>query len=792
MNKQFRLNPIRRAVIVAIGATTTAGTASAQGVIEEITVTATKRAELAQDIAITVSTLGAEELEELNITNFQDYIRHLPGVTSAGQAPGRQDVFIRGVSTGQGNTKVAGAVLAEPNVAFYLDEAPISYAGRTLDPYLTDMSRVEVLPGPQGTLFGASSMAGTVRLITNKPVYNDFEGGFTARFSDTAHGEVSNSVEVHLNFPLIDDKLAARVAIYNAKEGGFIDNVLGTKQIENPSVTFLPPTERAFAENNKIAGNNFNDATFQGIRGGLKFAIGDEWEVLLQHMHQELDTEGVWDFDPLLGDLKTQTFSPDYAEDVWDLTAWTVTGRLANLDLIYTGSYLDRTIDYSQDYSGYADAGPFMPYYLCYYETGVGYTSCGKPDLSVDGFLGVERVNHEFRVTTDPKRRLRLIAGVFTEDTDTIERGNWIYPATIDLGFALNSPFPTQTASDPNTRAPGVAFFNDFTRGKEEVSFFGELAFDVTDSFTATIGARYYDIDISLNGGSNWANYSGAFAGDNVDENLAGQTPANLSDTILKANLQWFATDDVMLYATWSEGYRPGGFNRNGGAGNPAAGFVPAFYETDELENIELGWKTTLLNGSLRFNGSVYFLDWTRMQVSTLDFAISNLTFLGNAAESEIKGLEVDLVWAPTDALRLFANVSFNDTELTAVLPSVVGISPLGSQLALAPELQYTLRARYDWIGNTDYEPFAQVGLQFTDDTPSSIVLANQFQQADYTTFDASFGIRKDDWSATLFIENLTDERADIFIDNHDYIIKVTTNRPRTIGVRFSYALGNQ
>ena len=790
MNRQIHLNPVRRAVIVAIGAATTAGTASAQGGIEEIVVTATKRAELAQDIAIAVSTLGEEALEELNITNFQDYVRHLPGVTSGGTAPGRQDVFIRGVSTGQGNVKVAAAVLSEPNVAFYLDEAPISYAGRNLDVYMTDMSRVEVLPGPQGTLFGASSQAGTVRLITNKPVYNDFAAGFTASISDTYHGELSTSLEGYFNFPLIDDKLAARVALYSAKEGGFIDNVLGTKRIENPIVSALPEAERLLADNNSLAGKDFNDATFQGIRGGLKFAIGDEWEVLLQHMHQELDTEGVWDFDPLLGDLKTQTFSPDNAQDVWDHTAWTVTGRLASLDLIYTGSYLDRTVDYQQDYTGYSDAGPFMPYYLCTYP---GYASCLAPNVSVDGFLNVERVNHEFRVTTDPERRVRLIAGVFTDDTDSIERGNWLYPATIQLGFATKTPHPTAVSSDPTVRGPGIAFFNDFTRGKEELSFFGELAFDITDSFTATIGARNYDIDISLTGSTNGGTYDGRFNGTNVTETLADQSPRSLSDTIYKVNLQWFATEDVMFYATWSEGYRPGAFNRDGGksfvAGVPP--FIPFFYESDELENIEFGWKTTLLDGSLQFNGSIYSLTWDRMQVSTIDFNISNLTFNQNAADSEIQGLEVDLIWAPTDELRLFANVSFNDTEITSVPATIVSISPVGSQLALAPELQYALRARYEWIGNTDYEPFAQVGLQFSDDTPSSLIIANQFQLADYTTFDASFGVRRDNWSATLFIENLTDERADIFIDNHDYIIRTTTNRPRTIGLRFSYDVGD-
>ena len=194
-----------------------------------------------------------------------------------------------------------------------------------------------------------------------------------------------------------------------------------------------------------------------------------------------------------------------------------------------------------------------------------------------------------------------------------------------------------------------------------------------------------------------------------------------------------------------------------------------------------------LLYGSMQFNGSIYSLSWDNMQVSTLDFSISNQTFIGNIADAEIKGLEADLAWLPTDELSLFASLSYNDTELTNVPPGVQPTSPVGSQLALAPELQYVLRARYDWPVNGGYEPFAQVGLQFSDDTPSSLILNNQFQQADYTTLDASFGVFKDNWSATLFVENLTDERAEVFIDNQDYVVRITTNRPRTIGLRFSY-----
>ncbi len=784
MNK-FRPSPVRQAVLTAIVGVSVAGTAAAE--IEEIVVTATKRAESAQDIPITIQTIGEQSLEDLGISNFKDYIRNLPGVTSGGRGPGRNEVFIRGLSIGKLGLKAAG-ILTEPNVAFYLDEAPISIGGRNFDPYMTDMNRVEVLPGPQGTLFGASSQAGTVRLITNKPEFNDFSFGFDGSLADTKGGELSNSMEAHINIPMIDDKLATRVAIYNAKEGGYIDNIRGTKVITtaNPSLS-VPPTEAAIAFNDEIAEDNFNDATYQGVRIGVKYAFNDEWDLLLQQFHQEIESEGVWDYDPALGELNSQTFSPDRANDELDMTSWTVTGRIAELELVYTGAYLDRAVDAVQDYSGYADAGPFIPYYICEYP---GYAVCGRPNLFVEQFFGVERTTHEFRVSTDLERRWRAIVGVFSDDLELIERGNWTYPDSALQGFEPNSPITGSTASDPNPRAPGVRFFNDFTRGKEELSFFGELAFDITDELTATVGARRYDLEIALNGSSNFAGRGpDGDGGNNIDEILMDSSPADFNDTILKFNLQWQANDVTNLYATWSEGYRPGGFNRNGGASQvPGVGpFVPNFYDSDEVTNIEFGWKTQLFDGQFQFNGAIYAIDWEGLQLATLDFDVSNLTFISNVGEAEVRGIEIDTIWQPTDEFTLFANASFNDTELTNLPPSIVGLAPIGSSLALAPELQYVVRGRYEWDMSDGSGVFTQLAFQYTDDVISSINAGALFPQGSYTTVDATIGYRRDSWSATLFFENLTDELAEVFISNEDDIIKTTPNRPRTIGVRFSY-----
>ena len=787
MKKKLLCQSISAVVATALGASVAQ---AAQ--LEEVVVTATKRSESAQDIPITTQTLGEKTLDDLGIGNFKDYIRYLAGVTSGGRGPGRNEVFIRGVSAGKGGLKIAGAVGLEPNVAMYLDEAPISMGGRNIDPYMTDMNRVEVLPGPQGTLYGASSQAGTVRLITNKPEFNEFSAGFDVSVSETSGADGSNAVEAYANIPIIDDTLAARIAVYNVKEGGYINNIRATKQIglQNPGFGGVVPETRAVARNDQLAEDNFNDATYEGFRVGVRWAPNEDWDLQLQHTSQTIETDGVWDFDPTLGDLNSVSFQPDTAEDEFDLTTWTVTGRLASLDVIYTGSYLDRLVEGISDYSGYADVGPYIPYYICDYP---GYANCGDPAFYLDQYYNTERTTHEFRLNTDMDRRLRFLVGVFYDDTENIERGDWTYPATVAQGFAPNAPIPGATSSNPNARNPGVAFFNDFTRTKEELSFFGEAYFDITDSLTATFGARRYDIEIGLKGSSNFANRDyGSGDGDggrNIDEVLKDSSPADLSDTILKFNLQWDINDDVMVYGTWSEGYRPGGFNRNGGSSKVpgVAPFVPDFYQSDEVTNMEFGWKMSLLNQALRFNGSIYRVEWEAMQIGVLDFDISNLTFIDNVSDAEINGIEIDAAWLPTDNLSLFANLSFNDTELTDVPANIVGLESEGSPLALAPELQYVLRGRYDWALSENSGAFAQLVYQYTDDQISSIVSGASFNMDSYSTWDASLGYSRDNWTITLFGQNLSDERADLFISNEDDIVKTTPNRPRTYGLRLSY-----
>jgi outer membrane receptor protein involved in Fe transport len=784
----FRRKAISQAVLVALSTAPVPLVIAAE--LEEIVVTATKREENLQDVAVSVQAIGEQRLEALNIANFDDYVRYLPNVNSAGRGPGQSSIFVRGMATDSSDQTSIEIGAPVPNVALYLDEQPVSSGGRNLDLYAADIARVEVLPGPQGTLFGASSQAGTVRLITNKPVYNEFLAGFDASVATTHKGEASNSAEGYVNWPVIDDKLALRGVFYNAVEGGYIDNVFGENAYTADHVGFPAGAESTVVNNLHLVEDDFNDATYTGARLSARYAVNDDWELTGQYMTQKLDVDGVFDHSPariaelasgqsgsrVVGDLQVQRFFPDRLEDEFGQLSLTVAGRLQALDVIYVGSYLDREVNNSFDYSGYTQVGEYSYFYICQ----PTYTICGDPTQGVLAHIENDRTTHELRISSSENERLNFVAGLYFDDIETRVDTNFFVAGSTGF-FAPNAPHSQSTHFNPNPRGPGITFVNDAIRTEEQFAVFGELTYDLTDSWSVTVGARYYDIESALVGSSNFATLGDVDddSGRNFDGIFANVLPLKEDDTILKGTVSYHLGDDSLFYFTYAEGFRPGGFNR---VDNPD---VPTTYVSDEVTNLELGWKTTLLDGAMRFNGSIYRIDWDGLQVGITDLSVSVITFTTNAADAEILGFEGDLSWAPSDSLTLGAAWSFNATEMVRVPEGVTDIAPPGSNLALAPELQFNLSGRYQWTMG-DYDPYAQLVYAYTDEQFSSIVVDNRFQQRSYNTVDAAIGFDMENMTVELFGENLTDERAELFINSLDTDLRITTNRPRTIGVRIS------
>ncbi|MFT6753844.1 MAG: iron complex outermembrane receptor protein [Candidatus Azotimanducaceae bacterium] len=761
------------------GAATVPLVANAQ--LEEIIVTAQKREQSLQDVSVAVKVLNAKTLDDVGVTNFADYVRYQPNLTASGQGPGNASFYIRGLAVDQvviGAAEVAGV---SPNVALYLDEQPVSTISRNLDLYVADIERIEVLAGPQGTLFGASSQAGNVRLITKKPVHGEFEAGVKVSFSDTKGGEMSNSAEGVINIPLIDDKLAVRMVGYSANQGGYIDNVAGTTSLEN-NVALGAQTEFIRTGNELYVEDDFNDTSYQGFRISADYIINDEWSVLVQHMRQRLETQGSFGEDPLLGDFKVAHFFPDSLDDEFDQTAITLNGQIGNIDVLYSGSFLNREAKQDRDDNAYTESGSFFPYYSC------NATTCFDASYGTRHTVKNDRETHEIRITTPQENRLSFIGGLYYDDAGLQADVRFHEPGILVSGnrFAGSqlSPLPGSTMFNPNPRALGVNFATDVTRGEKQEAIFGEMTYDfIPDTFSATLGLRYYEQEVSLKG-STFFHYGGT----NIDELLVGQSPATESDTIIKGNISWTPSEDMLFYGTYSEGFRPGGFNRRGGPAplNPAV-IIPFVYNTDTVESYEFGWKTTMLDNRLRWNGAIYKIDWNDIQLTVTDFTLSNLSFSTNAGAAEIKGLETDLAFSANDNLTLWASISYNDTEITSVPSTVTNVVPVGSQTAFAPELQYTLRGRYDWeMGQ--YQAHAQLAVQHADESKNSIIRATAATIPSWTTADATIGMSNDVYGMELFIDNLTDEKVVRSIERPETLSpEQYVNRPRTIGIRFNY-----
>jgi outer membrane receptor protein involved in Fe transport len=763
--------------------------------IEEVVVSATKKKENASDVPITVTALTEETLKEMNVSNFDEYIEYLPNVTSGGRGPGQSTIYIRGMAVDPVNVFLSAAQGSSPNVALYLDEQPIQVPGRNLDVYVADMERIEVLAGPQGTLFGASSQAGTVRLITNKPKFDVQEGGFNTSLFDTAGGSRSYAFDGFLNVP-ISESWAVRGVVYQTKSGGYIDNVEGTWSGKGRG-SFNSTAEFQEDKNTALVEDDFNDSSYKGFRLSSAYSINEDWDLLVTHVDQDITADGVFDYDPAIGDLKVSRFIEDTLEDSFNQTSITLEGRMGSLDAIYTGSLLERTADQTVDYSGYANVGAYLPYYVC---NAYDYTVCGSATVQVELYDENQRTTHEFRVSSNEFSDLPFsyTAGVFIDESELQTQNDYGYLGTLSAaanagtygGYIDNTPIPGAWAGNPNARPSQYRFFNDILRLEEQTSFFTEVTIPVSDKLDVLFGVRKYDLDLDFRGQSKFG-YRGANVSNGRDYDAAphGTAPLNLSDQITKFTLSYKPDADTLYYFTRSEGYRPGGFNRGGGkaSSNPAFPDVPLTYATDDVINTEFGVKTLLLDGAMRLNASYYNIEWTDIQVSRFDPKnVSILTFVENAADADVSGLEADILWYPTDDITIASAMSYNSTEVTRIKAQIVEIAPVGSALPLSPDFQWNVRIRKDSELN-GLPSYTQLAIKSASDSFSSLEKDKRYSQSAYRTVDFAYGFEVNNTEIEFFIRNLTDERAQLYYNDQDDIPRITTNRPRNMGVRASY-----
>ena len=846
---------------ILLNASAFTGYALSQAAVEEIVVTARKKAESLQDVPLSVSALRESSLEELGVNVFEDYLLQLPSVTAGGAGPGTSTIYIRGLASTTPNLTTAGVGGLAPNVSFYLDEQPLAQPGRNLDVYAADISRIEVLKGPQGTLFGASSQAGVVRMITNKPVIGESELNLELESRRMGEGDPGSKVELVSNIPL-GESTAMRVVAYRDRRGGYIDQVAGTIDASQ-SARFRPegtirdnglPVSAArnglqagadlsgvtFKEANAIVRENINQVSYEGYRASFAHEIDDNWEALVTFSGQTIDSDGVFFTDPALDDLEIQRYHNDSLEDEFDNASVTIEGSIGDLEILYTGAYTDRKSDQIIDYTDYLFVGQYLPYYICdYYVTYTTYApgnvptgACPAPDMFVDSMTDSKVKTHEVRINAPLTDNMSLTAGAFMSDSELMEHNMFTYPGALesDIGWGVNyaltdtSVYGYQALLDSSGALkskqfaaagwhsgrgpyyPPVMFVNDIRRTDEQKGVFGELSIDLRDDIELTLGARWYDIKVDLEGSANSSfstgfgggdqqrygtnlsaafNQPGVITGNPFIDSLNYPDKAETDGVIGKATLSWNRTEDLMYYVTWSEGFRPGLLNRPAGASTPDGSYtVRPVTDSDEVTNYEFGWKSVLNDGTLRFNGSVFFIDISGLQTTIFDPSIANLFFSDNAADAEITGLEGDFLYYPNiDGLIVSGAFSVLDTEIKKSLTTNDVLA--GQELAFAPGMQANLMARYEWGLTAGNQGHVQAQVNWSDDSFSDIIEPNKARQDSYSFMNIRAGISNDEWTTEIYVDNVTDERAEI---SNNFVYdrqRVAVIRPMNYGFRF-------
>ena len=808
--------------------------ADAAPATDEIIVTAQKRSENLQNVPISIQVLGTKKLDQLDVANFNDFAKLLPSVTFQSFQPGQTTVYIRGVASG-GDGNHSGPL---PSVGVYLDEQPVTTIGGTLDIHIYDIARIEALAGPQGTLYGASSESGTIRIITNKPVIGEFSARIDTEVNTVDHGGVGGKVEGVVNLP-INDRMAARVVGWYQHNAGYIDNIPGTR-------TFLPDANGVSITKNNAAfvKNNYNDATVIGGRAALKIDLDDNWTAEPTVFGQSQINHGSFGFDPSLGDLKVQHFAPEYSHDRFVQAALTVTGKVGNFDLTYAGAYLDRVVHTSTDYVDYAEqydslyagAGGIAQYF--YFQDNTGKHI--DPSQTIVGADHFTKLSQELRLASPQNKRFRFVGGLFYQlQTHLIHQDYQV--ANLAANLSVNGH-------------PGTLWLTQQDRTDRDYAVFGEASFDLLPDVTLTGGGRVFKYDNSLIGffgfgrdpngppynaaGSSRTGVAGCYTttgallrdnpgGTLLPANVPGSYCTNLGTfvngtvvpkdtndvgTTYKFNATWKIDGDHLVYGTVSRGFRPGGINRRAEVGS---------YASDFLQNYEIGFKTSWLDRTLKINGALFWQDWEAFQFAFL--GANSFTEVHNGPNARIRGVEADVTWTPATGLTLTGAGTYTDAVTRSVLCAVQGTggdcttpgpggipnfvqAPAGTRLPVTPQFKVNGTARYETALTDTLKGHVQAVVVHASSAASDIrtlsfapgtgapynPAAGLGRLAAYETFDFAFGVNWPFLSAEVIVENAFDRRAQLSryqecgsCFQRPYVV---ANTPRTIGLRLGHS----
>jgi len=710
------------------GAETSAAEVRGRFELEEVVVTATRRPEPLREVPLSVSVLTDDELALRGARNFRDYANAVAGVSFSDVGYADAKVTIRGVST-----DIYSEV--RPLTATYVDEVPVTHPGAHFivqsdgNPELVDIERVEILRGPQGTLYGASSLGGALRVVTRKPDPAQAAGYTQAMLSTTAHGGFNYGIDGVINQPLGQDS-ALRLVGYYRDLDGYIDNT-GTGR------------------------DDVNSAKTTGGRLAYGKDFGDRFHLLVTLFSQSVNTDGVGQENIALPKYTQRTLIDESYEDDWTLPSLLLTVDLGWGELLSSAAWQDRDWLQVNDTSGFS----------AFFGADVIITGYNRQDLSE--FI------QELRLSSKEGGNFDWLVGLFFNDRDHTWRQTFPAP-----GFDAATEGVAASFGAPDNLGIGHVRFDN-----QHIAVFGEIEWPFAPRWQANVGARWYRFEETSTVDS-----VGFLYGGDVEE----VRQSNDSGVVPKLTLSWRPDDDSLLYTTAAKGFRPSGPNFQPVSGDTCAESLaaiglteaPASYKSDTLWNYEIGGRTARLDGRLEVSGAVYYIDWTDVQI--LAFLQCGTGFMANAGEARSQGAEIELAIRPADGIELAFGGAYIDAELTEDAPTLN--APSGSKLPGVPRFSGYGSLTKHFTAGADRAGFGRVAFRFVDETYGTFVPAGtpRLVAPSYSTVDLLLGLEGRRWSASIFAENLFDEHGIVnAVDDFglhpggDYQNIV---RPRTVG----------
>ena len=757
--------------------------------LEEITVTARKRTENLQEVPISIDVYTAQDLQNLGIAQMDDYLEKVPTISFVSTGPGTQVFVMRGVSDGSnpnyGNTSATG---------FFVDDMSMSSSSAQPDLHLYDIERIEILNGPQGTTFGAGSMSGAIRYITNKPDVNAFGAGLDLDGGKIQGGQNDWTYEGFVNIPLIEGHLGLRISAFSDSHGGFIENRFTTRTWVNGSASNNAPW----------AGSDYNREHIEGGRIALRLVVNDSWSGWLTYGYQRQATHGAWDEDPTLAPRTVERFGPESNNFQTKMMNLHIDGDVGIGDLVFASTYWalprrqwNEYSQYEQNYNAGASSVPPGGYpgtqegFTClndpYYGTGP-FAGCKPPVQYYSYKDNTQRWSEEIRLLSKPGGRFHWLLGGYWERTVDNHYGEIYYmPGLQYQGAAFQSYLQYYGLTQPSLPA-GQWYAYDESSYYLQSTEFANISFDITNKLTVEAGTVHFQSHFAYN--TPYVQF--AYAPPLPSYYTGGSEKWNS-----KLGINYKLTDKALLYADAAQGFRDGGTN----SGDPDSCYakgVPHVYTPDTLTNYELGWKTTWLKDTLLWNGAAYLMNWSKLQTLLYNAAVCAVASYNiNIGQARIYGMETNVNYKVNESLSFEGAASYTDSRITSTPDAAYDVY-VNERLPFAPYFSWSWNARYQRPLGAKLHAYAQLDMAHKGDMWNNINPNDRntglprILQPDYTLTNLRLGVNSEGerWLAEFYITNLTDKNAIVYSNTGNFDLRLTTNEPRVFGLRFSYRWG--